>query len=61
MYCDYICETGEHAFGKTKTTPQAIHDLIVDKEPERVVMEICSISQARWDAKDASAARAIRF
>ena len=44
VYCDYICETGEHEFGKTKTTPQAIRDLIVDKEPERVVMEISEIA-----------------
>jgi len=44
VYCDYICETGEHEFGKVKTIPQAIHDLIVDKEPERVVMEVCSIA-----------------
>ena len=36
VYCDYICENGEHEFGKVKTNPQAIHDLIVDKEPERV-------------------------
>ena len=44
VYCDYICENGEHDFGKVKTTPQAIHDLIVDKEPERVVMEVCEIA-----------------
>jgi len=44
VYCDYICESGEHEFGRVKTTPQAIHDLIVDKEPERVVMEVCSIA-----------------
>ncbi len=31
-------------FVKVKTTPQAIHDLIVQKEPERVVLEICSIA-----------------
>jgi transposase len=44
VYCDYICETGEHEFGKVKTAPQAIHDLIVDKEPERVVMEVSEIA-----------------
>ena len=44
VYCDYVCETGEHKFGKVKTTPQAIHDLIVDKEPERVVMEVSEIA-----------------
>ena len=44
VYCDYICENGKHEFGKVKTTPQAIHDLIVDKEPERVVMEVSEIA-----------------
>jgi hypothetical protein len=45
VYCDYISKTGEHEFGKVKTTPQAIHDLIVDREPKRVVMEVCSIGR----------------
>ena len=44
VYCDYICENGKHEFGKVKTTPQAIHDLILDKEPERVVMEVSEIA-----------------
>jgi len=44
VFCDYICENGKHEFGKVKTTPQAIHDLIVNKEPEKVVMEVCSIA-----------------
>lgn len=44
VFCDYICESGEHEFGKVKMTPQAIHDLIVDKEPERIVMEISDVA-----------------
>ena len=44
VFCDYISETGEHDFGKVKTKPQAIHDLIVDKEPETVVMEVSEIA-----------------
>ena len=44
VFCDYICESGDHEYGQVKTTPQAIHDLIVQKEPERVVLEICSIA-----------------
>lgn len=44
VYCDYIAESGEHEFGTVKTTPRAIHDLVVDKEPERVVMEVCGIA-----------------
>ena len=53
VYCDYICENGEHDFGKVKTTPQAIHDLIVNKEPKRVVMEVSEI--AGWVVDIASA------
>jgi hypothetical protein len=37
VFCDYNSINGEHEFGKVKTTPQKIHDLIVQKEPERVV------------------------
>jgi len=44
VFCDYICENGKHEFGKVKTTPRAIHDLIVDKEPQRVVMEVSEIA-----------------
>ena len=38
VFCDYNCINGEHNFGKVKTTPQAVHDLIVEKEPQRVVL-----------------------
>ena len=37
VFCDYNSINGENEFGKIKTTPQKIHDLIVQKEPERVV------------------------
>ena len=30
--------------GKSKRHPQAIHDLIVEKEPQRVVLEVCHIA-----------------
>jgi len=39
VFCDYNSNNGEHEFGKVKTTPQTIHDLIVEKEPQRVVLE----------------------
>ena len=42
--CDYEAETGRHSFATIPTTPQALHDLIVDREPDRVVIEICSIA-----------------
>src|SRR2546421_8670090 len=42
--CDYEAETGEHRFTTIPTNPKALHDLILDREPERVVIEICSIA-----------------
>lgn len=44
VFCNYNSNNGEHKFGKVKTTPQAIHDLIVEKEPQRVVLEVCTIA-----------------
>jgi transposase len=42
--CDYEAESGRHRFATVLTTPKALHDLIVDREPQRVVIEICSIA-----------------
>src|SRR5256885_11238004 len=42
--CDYEAETGGHGFTTIPTNPKALHDLIVDREPDRVVIEICSIA-----------------
>src|SRR5256885_928858 len=42
--CDYEAETGGWRFTTIPTNPKALHDLIVDREPERVVIEICSIA-----------------
>jgi transposase len=44
VFCNYNSVDGEHEFGKVKTTPQAIHDLIVEREPQRVVLEVCTIA-----------------
>ena len=46
--CDYEAETGKHRFATVLTTAKGLHDLIVDREPDRVVIEICSI--AGWVA-----------
>jgi hypothetical protein len=42
--CDYEAENGRHSFAAVPTTPKGLHDLIVDREPDRVVIEICSIA-----------------
>src|SRR5262245_36861265 len=42
--CDYEAETGRHRFMTVLSTPQALHDLIVDREAERGVIEIGSLA-----------------
>jgi transposase len=42
--CEYEVETGRHRFATALTTAKALHDLLVDCEPDRVVIEICSIA-----------------
>src|SRR5437870_189592 len=42
--CEYEAESGRPRFATVLTTPKALHDLIVDREPQRVVIEICSIA-----------------
>jgi transposase len=44
VFCEYSAIDGEHTFATVKTTPREIHDLIVEKEPDRVVMEVCGIA-----------------
>jgi len=44
VFCEYNSDNGEHTFGTVKTRPQEMHDLLVEKEPQRVVIEICSIA-----------------
>ena len=41
--CDYEAETARHNFATVPTTAQALHDLTVEREPDRVVIEICTI------------------
>ena len=40
--CDYDTATSTHAFTTLKTRPAVLHDLIVEREPDRVVIEIGS-------------------
>ena len=42
VFCEYDSVSGEHTFGTVKTRPQEIHDLLAAREPERVVLEVCS-------------------
>ena len=44
VFCEYNSANSEHNFGKINTTPQDMHDMFVDKDPDRVVMEICSVA-----------------
>src|SRR5260370_9359649 len=42
--CDYEQQSGAHEFETVATKPQGLHDLLVERQPDRVVIEICSIS-----------------
>jgi transposase len=44
VFCNYNPTNGEHEFGKVSTIPQEIHDLIVEKEPQKIVLEVCHIA-----------------
>jgi len=46
VVCYYDSESGRHKYGKVKTSPQQIHDLVAEYSPDRVVFEICS--SAGW-------------
>ncbi len=49
VVCFYNSNTGEHKFDKVKTTPQDIHDLVAEQQPDRVVFEICSVAGWVYD------------
>ncbi len=49
VICFYDSESGKHRFGKVRTTPQKIHDLLVEHSPDRVVFEICSMAGWIYD------------
>ncbi|MCX5637014.1 MAG: hypothetical protein NTX52_04885 [Planctomycetota bacterium] len=57
VVCYYDSENGRHKFGRIKTTPQQIHELIVEHSPDRVVFEICSargmgvVAEVEWNHK----------
>ena len=39
VVCDYDSESGRHKFLTIRTRPQEVHDLLVEREPDRVVLE----------------------
>ena len=44
VICDYDSVSGEHSFRSIRTKAQEIHDLVVEREPDRVVIEICTVA-----------------
>ena len=42
--CIYEMSWLNHRFTKVVTTPKALHDLLVEEEPDRVVIEICPLA-----------------
>ena len=40
VFCDYDAPTAQAAYGKVKMTRQAMHDLLSERSPDRLVIEI---------------------
>jgi transposase len=49
VYCDYNSGDNEGSYGKIKTSPQDMHDLIIRYAPNRIVFEVCSIAGWVYD------------
>lgn len=47
--CVYEAETGEHAYHTVRSTQEAIHELVTDTMPDRVVIEIGSTAGWVYD------------
>jgi transposase len=42
--CEYESESGAHCFRRSFTTPTALRQMVQEVNPERVVIEVCSIA-----------------
>ena len=42
--CDYDRDSGQHRFKGSFTTPTALHQLVKEVKPDRVVIEVCNIA-----------------
>jgi hypothetical protein len=53
VFCEYDSKTAEHKFGKVKTSPRQIHDMLVERAPDKIVFEICSAAGWFYDIAEA--------
>ena len=53
VFCEYDSKTAEHKFGKVKTSAKQIHDVLVEKAPDKIVIEICSAAGWIYDIAQA--------
>jgi len=49
VVCEYDSDSGECKYCKVRTSPQQMHDLIVEKSPDRVIFEISSAAGWVYD------------
>jgi transposase len=49
VVCDYNSEGGRHTFQTIRTRPQEVHDLLVEKQPDRLVIETGPVSGWVYD------------
>jgi len=43
VVCNYQAPSGKHEFVTIETKPQALHDLLVEHQPDVVVVEVCGL------------------
>jgi transposase len=49
VFCEFDSQNGTQEYGKVATRPQAVHDLFVERQPNRVVIEIGSAAGWVYD------------
>ena len=40
VFCEFVSQNGTQEYGKVTTRPKAVHDLLVERQPDGVVVEI---------------------
>ena len=59
VFCNYYTNTADHHFGTLATTPQAMHDLFVEHQPDRLVIEVSHVKTRRKQAAVALARKVL--
>ena len=50
--CEYESESGAHRFKRDFTTPAALQKMVQEVNPDRVVIEVCSMQRGHRDVSN---------